>query len=65
MEAWIGEAVGKMHMNGITQMQVAKYLGVTNDYVSLILRGKKKPKDAEKRIMSAIEHLSSDELNSK
>lgn len=57
MEQWIAEAVGKMHINKITQTQLAEQLGVTNDYVWMILNGKKCPKNAEPRIKEAIDKL--------
>lgn len=57
MESWIAEAVGKMHVKKITQSDVAFKCGWTNDYVSLILLGKKTPKGAEKKILNAIEEI--------
>lgn len=57
MEQWMGDAVGKMHINKITQSQLAERLGVSVDYISMILNGKKTPKDAEKRIMSALNEI--------
>lgn len=57
MENWIAKAVGLMHINKITQIDIARHLGVTNDYISMILNGKKTPKDAEKRIIGAIEEI--------
>lgn len=57
MSSWIEKAVGVMHINKITQIEVAKKMGVTNDYVSMILRGVKSPKDAESRIMTAISEI--------
>ena len=60
MEHWIADVVGKMHINKITQSQLAKKMGVTNDYVWMILNGKKSPKDAENRINSAIDSILAD-----
>ena len=57
MEQWIADVVGKMHINKITQTQLAEKLGVTNDYVWMILNGKKNPTNAEKRIKNALEEL--------
>lgn len=57
MENWIAEAVGKMHINHITQKDIAERLGVTNDYISMILLGKKTPKNAEERITNAINEI--------
>lgn len=57
MSIWIEKAVGIMHVNKITQIQLAKKMGVTNDYISMILRGVKSPQDAESRIMAAINEI--------
>lgn len=64
MEKWISQVVGKMHVNKITQIEVAKKMGVCNDYVSMILTGKKSPKDAKQRINEAIDAILSDRKNS-
>lgn len=60
MDSWIAEAVGKMHINRITQIELSKKMGVTNDYVSMILRGKKSPTNAEERITTAIDEIIAD-----
>ena len=60
MEQWIADVVGKMHINKITQSQLAEKMGVTNDYIWMILNGKKTPKDAESRIMTAINDIISE-----
>ena len=57
LEDWIANAVGKMHINGITQNQVAEKMSVSYQYLSEILNGKKKPQNAEKRVMAAIEEI--------
>ncbi len=57
MDNWIAVVVGKMHIYRITQIELAKHMGVTNDYISLILRGKKTPKGAEERITKALDEL--------
>ena len=57
MEKWIGEAVGLMHIHRITQQMIGDEMGVTNDYVSMILRGVKSPKGAEERVMGAINSI--------
>lgn len=57
MGEWIAEAVGKMHINKITQAQLAEKMGVTREYVVMILNGRKSPEDAERRIMQAIDEI--------
>ena len=63
MDNWIAEAVGKMHVNKITQKELAKKMSVTNDYVSMILLEKKKPKNAEERILKAIDEIIEERCN--
>ena len=60
MEQWIASAVGKMHVNKVQQREVAARLGVTEEYLSMILNGKRSPKNAENRIMTAIDDLIKD-----
>ena len=57
MANWISEVVGKMHVNKITNLQLAKKLGVTPEYVSMILNEKKSPKGAEAKITQAVEEI--------
>ena len=49
MDSWIANAVGEMHINKIGNKELAKKLGVTAEYVSMMLNGKKKPAHAEAR----------------
>ena len=65
MEQWIAEAVGKMHINKITQTQLADRLGVTNDYIWMILNGKKSPKNVESRVMTAIDEIIAERTSEK
>lgn len=60
MEAWIADAVGKMHVNKITQKDVATQMGVTDDYVSMILRGVRNPPKAKERVNLAIDKIIAD-----
>ena len=55
--AWTAKAVGQMHVYGITQIDVAEHLGVTSEYIGMILRGVERPKNAETRIMGAIKEI--------
>lgn len=54
---WTGELVGLMHCHRITGGALAKELGVTNRYVSMILNGHRNPEGAEERFRAAIEKL--------
>ncbi len=57
MDNWIAVAIGKMHINDIKQDEVASKMRIRRDYLNKILNGKKTPKDAETRIMSAIDEI--------
>lgn len=54
---WTAEVVGQMHLNGIRQSELAKHLGVTRAYVSMILRGERSPKKAEEQFRQAVAEL--------
>lgn len=57
MDSWIGEAVGKMHLNRITNKALADKLGYTADYISMILRGVKSPAGIEEKVKTAIDEI--------
>lgn len=54
VEKWTGRLVGKMHNERITYDDLAKELGVTKAYVSMVLSGARKPKDAQARMEAAF-----------
>jgi transcriptional regulator with XRE-family HTH domain len=54
---WIAVAVGKMHVNKVLHKDVASRMGVTEEYLSMILNGKKTPKGASERILTAIDEI--------
>lgn len=57
MEKWIGALVAEMHMHKITGKQLAKELGYTNEYVSMVLNGKRTPAGAEHRFRQALQRI--------
>ena len=57
LEKWTGAIVGKMHVHEITQEDMAKEMGVTKSYVSMILNGARKPDGIKKRMEEAIDAL--------
>lgn len=56
-EKWTGVLIGKMHNNGIKQVELAKQLGVTNAYAGMILRGERKPPNIRERMERALNEL--------
>ena len=56
-EKWTGGAIGRMHMLKISNKTLAKELGWTEEYVSMVLNGKRCPKGAESKICAAITRI--------
>ena len=54
---WIGEIAGMMHKHGISNKQLAAHLGVTPEYISLILNGHREPAGVESRLRKAIDEI--------
>ena len=51
---WTGRIVGLLHMHRITQAELASELGITAQYVSMVLNGKKTSKGIDERMEAAI-----------
>lgn len=56
-EKWTGRLVGRMHNERITYEEVAKELGVTRNYVSMVLNGNRKPPNAKERLQAAVDNI--------
>lgn len=54
---WICDLVGKMHKWKISKKALAEYLGVTPEYVSMVLNGHREPAGAETKFRSAVDAL--------
>ena len=54
---WTGRIVGLLHMHRITQTELAAELGVTAQYVSMVLNGKKSSKGIDERMEAAIQAI--------
>ena len=54
---WTGVLVGKMHNKEISNEDLAKELGVTPAYVSMILNGKRNPPDIRQRMEDALNNI--------
>lgn len=54
---WTGDLVGLMHNKKISSTQLANQLGVTLQYVSMVLNGKREPSGAEEKFRAALEEL--------
>ena len=54
---WIGDLVGKMHTHKISKSQLAKHMGVTREYVSMVLNGHRDPAGAEKKFSQSLKEI--------
>lgn len=61
---WTGDVVGQMHLHHITKRELADGLGVTPEYVSMVLNGHREPGGAEERFRAALEQLIAEQKNS-
>ena len=54
---WTADLVGQMHKHKITKTQLADHMGVTREYVSMVLNGHRDPVGAEQRFRTALDEL--------
>lgn len=54
---WTAEIVGKLHANRIPQIELAAHMGLTPEYVSMVLNGKREPQNAEQVFRGALDEL--------
>lgn len=53
-EKWTGDLVGRMHNAQVKRVDIAKEMGVSKAYVTMLLNGQKKSPTAEKRLNDAF-----------
>lgn len=54
---WTGNLVGLMHDHKISKTDLAVELGVTREYVSMVLNGHREPAGAKERFEAAVNSL--------
>lgn len=54
---WTSDLVGKMHQWKISNKMLAEKLGVTPEYVSMVLNGHRAPTGAEEKFRAAVEEI--------
>ena len=54
---WIGELVGRMHNHKISKSQLAEHMGVSREYVSMVLNGHREPAGAKERFRTAVAEI--------
>lgn len=53
-EEWTGRLIGDMHNAGVSRAEVARELGVSTAYVTMVLNGIRTPKGAEEKLRAAF-----------
>lgn len=56
-KAWTGKIVSLLHVHNITQKELAEELGVTHNYVSMLLNGKMETPGIEQRMKDGINNI--------
>lgn len=54
---WVGELVGEMHIHKITKTELAQEVGVSREYISMVLNGRRAPVGVEKKLRDALSTL--------
>ena len=54
---WTGDLVGQMHKHKITKGQLAEKMGLSREYVSMVLNGHRDPAGAEEKFRTALAEL--------
>ena len=54
---WIGDLVGQMHSNKISKSILAEHIGVSREYVSMVLNGHRDPAGAKVRFQTAVSEI--------
>lgn len=54
---WIADLVGKMHKFKISKTRLSEELGVTREYVSMVLNGHREPAGVKEKFEAAVERI--------
>ena len=54
-EEWTGEVAKQMHLYSISVTDIAREMGCTRSYASLILNGQRDPRGGRERVEAALE----------
>ena len=60
---WSGELKALMHIHKITNVQLANQLGVTKNYVSMVLNGRRRPLNAQQKFANAVNEIIKEKEN--
>lgn len=56
-EHWTGQIVGRMHNHKISKTDLATHMGVTREYVSMILNQHRTPIGAKEKFSQALDEI--------
>lgn len=54
---WSASLVGKMHLYGVSQSQLAENLGISREFVNCVLNGRRELKGAKDRFNAALDEI--------
>ena len=54
---WTADLIGEMHLAKVSKRQLAEHLGVTPEYVSMVLNGHREPAGAAQRFRDALNQI--------
>lgn len=54
-EKWTGNLIGRMHNERVTYDELAREMGVTKGYISMLLNGSRKPPGIRRRMEGAVD----------
>ena len=54
---WIGDFIGRMRCHRVKITQIAQEMGVTREYLSMILNGHREPHGIEDRMNRALDSI--------
>lgn len=54
---WTSDLVGKMHKYRISKTMLAAHMGLSREYVSMVLNGRRDPPGAEAKFRAALASL--------
>lgn len=54
---WAGKLIGEMYVHRVTQKELAKKLGLSREYVTMVLSGTYAPTNARERYNAALEEI--------
>ena len=54
---WTADLIGEMHLARVSKKQLAEHLGVTPEYVSMVLNGHREPDGAVGRFREALAQI--------